>query len=124
MSPFFGRRRRERELDEEIRAHFRMAVEERVACGESHEDAERAVRREFGNEARVREVTRTARIVGLHGTRPARRSDPADRGAERRVAAAPRAIPLSRPVSDSSAPTVGGRAPRLTGPTGASQPTR
>jgi len=54
----FGRRRRERELDEEIRAHFRLAVEERVARGESRESAERAVRREFGNEARVREVTR------------------------------------------------------------------
>jgi len=54
----FGRRRRERELDEEIRSHFHMAVEERVARGESREDAERAVRREFGNEARVREVTR------------------------------------------------------------------
>jgi predicted permease len=54
-----GRRRRERELDEEIRAHISMAVEERVARGESREAAERAVRREFGNEARVREVTRT-----------------------------------------------------------------
>jgi putative ABC transport system permease protein len=55
----YGRRRRERELDEEIRAHFRMAVEERVARGQSRDEAERAVRREFGNEARVREVTRT-----------------------------------------------------------------
>jgi len=54
-----SRRRRERELDEEIRTHFRMAVEERVARGEPREEAERAVRREFGNEARVREVTRT-----------------------------------------------------------------
>jgi predicted permease len=59
MSPLFGGRRREQELDEEIRSHFRMAVEERVARGESREAAERAVRREFGNEARVREVTRT-----------------------------------------------------------------
>ena len=58
MSPLFGRRRREQELDEEIRSHIRMAVEERVARGEAREDAERAVRREFGNEARVREVTR------------------------------------------------------------------
>lgn len=58
MSPVFGRRRRERELDEEIRSHFRMAVEERVARGESREEAERAARKEFGNETRVREVTR------------------------------------------------------------------
>ncbi|HUF75132.1 MAG TPA: ABC transporter permease [Longimicrobiales bacterium] len=59
MNWIFGRRRRERDLDEEIRSHFRMAVEERVARGEPRQDAERAVRREFGNEARVREVTRT-----------------------------------------------------------------
>jgi predicted permease len=55
----FRRRRREEELDEEIRTHFRMAVEERVARGEPREEAERAVRREFGNDVRVREVTRT-----------------------------------------------------------------
>jgi hypothetical protein len=42
----FGRRRRERELDEEIRAHFHLAVEERVARGQPREEAERAVRRE------------------------------------------------------------------------------
>jgi predicted permease len=58
VSSLFGRRRRERELDEEIRSHFRMAVEERVARGESREAAERAARREFGNDVRVREVTR------------------------------------------------------------------
>ncbi len=59
MMSFFGRRRRERELDEEIRAHLRMAVEERVARGESLESAERAARREFGDVGRVKEVTRT-----------------------------------------------------------------
>ncbi|HUF77180.1 MAG TPA: permease prefix domain 1-containing protein, partial [Longimicrobiales bacterium] len=53
-----SRRRREQDLDEEIRTHFRMAVEERVARGQPREEAERAVRGEFGNEAHVREVTR------------------------------------------------------------------
>jgi putative ABC transport system permease protein len=57
--PFRRRRERELELDEELRAHVRLAVEERVARGESREEAERAARRELGNEARVREVTRT-----------------------------------------------------------------
>jgi putative ABC transport system permease protein len=56
--PLFGCGRRERELDDEIRSHFELAIGERVERGESREAAERAVRREFGNEARVREVTR------------------------------------------------------------------
>lgn len=59
MIGFFSRRRRERELGEEIRSHFEMAVQERVARGEPRDDAERAVRREFGDPGRVKEVTRT-----------------------------------------------------------------
>ncbi|MGH7573841.1 MAG: ADOP family duplicated permease [Longimicrobiales bacterium] len=57
---WFGRRHEARnaELDEEIRGHFRMAVEDRVARGESRSAAERAVRREFGNVLVVKEVTR------------------------------------------------------------------
>jgi predicted permease len=54
----WNRRRRDRELDEELRAHLRMAVEERVGRGERREDAERAARREFGNIGVVQEVTR------------------------------------------------------------------
>jgi predicted permease len=49
---------RETELDEEIRSHFRMAVEERMARGETQAEAERAVRREFGGVLEVKEVTR------------------------------------------------------------------
>ena len=56
---FSGRVRRDRELDEEIRSHLRMAVEDRVARGEPREEAERAVRREFGDPGRVKEVTRS-----------------------------------------------------------------
>jgi len=57
-------RRRDRELDEELRAHLRMAVEERVARGERREDAELAARREFGNLGVVQEVTREMRGGG------------------------------------------------------------
>lgn len=53
-----ARERREHELDEEIQTHFHLAIAERVERGESFEDAERAVRREFGNLMQVKEVTR------------------------------------------------------------------
>ena len=59
MSPFFSRWRREQDLDEEIQTHIRMAIAERVAHGESRAEAEQAVRREFGDVIRVKEVTRT-----------------------------------------------------------------
>ena len=52
------RRKRDRELDDEIRAHLNMAAAERVARGEHPREAEQAARREFGNELLVREVTR------------------------------------------------------------------
>lgn len=55
---FRGRARRDRELDEEIRAHLAMAVEDRVTRGEPREEAERAARREFGDPDRVKEITR------------------------------------------------------------------
>jgi putative ABC transport system permease protein len=54
----WSRRRREEELDEELRSHFRLAVQERIERGESPEEAEAAVRREFGNVGLVKEVTR------------------------------------------------------------------
>jgi putative ABC transport system permease protein len=57
MTPVW-RRRRHTDLDEEIAAHFRIAVADRVARGESPEDAERAVRREFGNVTLIKETTR------------------------------------------------------------------
>jgi predicted permease len=59
MMRLFSRARRERELDEEVRSHFEMAIQERVERGEPREEAERAVRREFGDAGRVKEVTRT-----------------------------------------------------------------
>jgi predicted permease len=54
----WARRKREEELDEELRSHFRMAVQDRIERGESREAAEAAVRREFGNVGLIKEVTR------------------------------------------------------------------
>ncbi|HTH64591.1 MAG TPA: ABC transporter permease [Gemmatimonadales bacterium] len=52
--------RRDEELQEEIAAHLRMAIADRMARGASREEAERAARREFGNVTHVAEVTREA----------------------------------------------------------------
>jgi putative ABC transport system permease protein len=49
---------RDENLDEEIRGHFAMAIAERIKRGESPEEATAAARREFGNVAHVKEVTR------------------------------------------------------------------
>jgi putative ABC transport system permease protein len=51
-------RDREAELDEELRSHLKMAVEERIERGETPAEAEAAVRREFGNLGLIKEVTR------------------------------------------------------------------
>ena len=51
-------RKREEELDEELRGHLRMAVRERVEQGETPEQAEAAALREFGNVGLIKEVTR------------------------------------------------------------------
>jgi putative ABC transport system permease protein len=51
-------RRREQELDEELRSHLELAVRDRLDRGETLEEAEAAVRREFGNVGLIKEVTR------------------------------------------------------------------
>lgn len=53
----FGRGR-ERELDDEIDAHLRLAIEDRIAAGMSPAEAEASARREFGNVGLVKEITR------------------------------------------------------------------
>jgi macrolide transport system ATP-binding/permease protein len=53
-----GRARGDAEVGEEIDAHLRMAIEERIARGESRADAEANARREFGNVGHVQEVAR------------------------------------------------------------------
>jgi len=55
---FWRRKRREAELDEELRSHLEMAARERAEQGEDVKDAARAARREFGNVGLVKEVTR------------------------------------------------------------------
>jgi putative ABC transport system permease protein len=54
----FRRRQREEDLDEEVRSHLRMAVQERIEQGESAESARASALREFGNVGLVKEVTR------------------------------------------------------------------
>src|ERR1043166_9660620 len=49
------------EIREEIAAHLRMAVADKMARGASREEAERAARVEFGNVTHVAEVTREVR---------------------------------------------------------------
>ena len=56
--PFGSSAARDADLDDEIRAHFAMAIAERIKRGESPEAATAAARREFGNVAHVKEVTR------------------------------------------------------------------
>jgi predicted permease len=55
---FLHRERKEHELDEEIDAHLSMDIQERVEQGESLEAARSSARRDFGNVALVKEVTR------------------------------------------------------------------
>jgi macrolide transport system ATP-binding/permease protein len=54
----WNRRGREQELNEEIEAHFRMAVQDRTDSGESNRQASESAHREFGNIGLVKEVTR------------------------------------------------------------------
>src|SRR5499426_305746 len=52
------RRRRDEELEEEIRSHLEMATRDRIERGESEGEARESARREFGNVGLVKEVTR------------------------------------------------------------------
>ena len=55
---WFRRQQREEELDAEIRNHLEEATRDRIACGESPEQARTNALREFGNVGLVKEVTR------------------------------------------------------------------
>ncbi|HEV2351987.1 MAG TPA: ABC transporter permease [Terriglobia bacterium] len=54
----FHRQAREKDLDEEVQAHLRMAAQERITQGETADQAHASAVREFGNEVLVKEVTR------------------------------------------------------------------
>lgn len=56
--PFWKRKQRDRELDEEIQAHLTLGAHEEMEVGRSRTEAELAARRTFGNEALTREITR------------------------------------------------------------------
>ena len=63
MTPFswlFNRRKINGDLDAEIRTHFKMAIDERIAAGEDPESARLAAINEFGN---VLQTTEAARQV-------------------------------------------------------------
>jgi predicted permease len=55
---FFSFFRRKAELTEEIESHLKMATADRIARGESPEEARKEARREFGNIPLVADVTR------------------------------------------------------------------
>src|ERR687890_2606835 len=55
---YVRRDRFDRELEEEVRFHLEMKAEEYVASGMTPEEALRAARRQFGNETRIRELSR------------------------------------------------------------------
>ncbi len=54
----FGRRKRDADLDEEVRAHLEMEEQENRAAGMSPKEAHYAALRKFGNVARTREDSR------------------------------------------------------------------
>jgi len=55
---FWRRKKRDAELEEELRSHLKLSAQEHVERGEKKEEAEHAARREFGNIGLVKEVTR------------------------------------------------------------------
>jgi putative ABC transport system permease protein len=59
------RRRAERELDEEIRAHLEMEIERNIADGMSSEEARLAARRSFGSVAIAKEDSRAMWGLGV-----------------------------------------------------------
>jgi predicted permease len=72
------RRRRDADLDEEIRAHLDMAARDRRAAGATEDEAQTGARHEFGNVALVKDATRAmwgwtwlerARDDGRHAVR-------------------------------------------------------
>jgi hypothetical protein len=58
LSRLFGKRKRDKDLDEEVRSHLEMAARECTERGEESQEAKRAARRQFGNVGLVKEVTR------------------------------------------------------------------
>src|SRR5271170_4233191 len=60
---FFGARRLDADLDEELRAHIDLAVAENLKRGLTREEARRAAMREFGGVTQVAETYRVQRGI-------------------------------------------------------------
>src|SRR5438445_2664698 len=60
MDGLFGKRKREKELEEEVRSHLKLSAQERVERGVDEGEATSAARREVGNVELVKETTRDA----------------------------------------------------------------
>ena len=56
--PFWNRKQRDAELNEEIQAHLALSTREEIESGQSSKHASLNARREFGNETLARETTR------------------------------------------------------------------
>ena len=65
MKTLFTKRRGERELDEELRAHLEMLVEQNVQRGMAAKDARRAARLELGGADQIKEAVRDERGLPL-----------------------------------------------------------
>ena len=52
-------RRRDKDLEDELQAHLRMAAQDRMDRGEASDEAEASARRELGNVQLIKEVTRS-----------------------------------------------------------------
>src|SRR5882724_906930 len=57
-TPFWNRKQRDQELNEEIQAHLTLGEREEMESGQSRKDAQQAARHEFGNETLARETAR------------------------------------------------------------------
>src|SRR5215467_2756870 len=55
---FWQRAKQEKELDDEIQSHLRMAAQDRIEAGRNPRDAEAEARRELGNQGLIKDATR------------------------------------------------------------------
>ena len=55
---FWRRKKREAEIEEELRSHLKLSAQDRLEQGEKKEEVENAARWDFGNMELVKEVTR------------------------------------------------------------------
>jgi predicted permease len=65
MRAVVGRRRMDRQLDNELRAHFEMLVEQNLQRGMGRDAARRAARLELGGEDQIKEAVRDRRGIPL-----------------------------------------------------------